>query len=240
MTGREMAAKPKWWLAIAGLALLLAGAFLAQMIRTSDGIAIRDIRFSGTKSAQMSALLYVPKGATSATKVPGILAVHGYINSRETQDGFAIEFARRGYVVLSIDQRGHGYSDGPAFADGFGGPDALAYLRSLPMVDTGQIGLEGHSMGGWTILAAATAMPDSYASMVLEGSSTGKPFAEEGSPGWPRNMALVFSKYDEFSKIMWDVDRAMDVNNSAKLQAVFGDCVFKNIEQKEGDADQQD
>jgi dienelactone hydrolase len=217
-----LAAKSKWWLAALGLAILLAGAFLAQSVRTSDGINVRDIRFTGAKGAQMSALLYVPKSATSASKAPGILAVHGYINSRETQDGFAIEFARRGYVVLSIDQRGHGYSEGPAFADGFGGPDALAYLRSLPMVDTSQIGLEGHSMGGWTVLAAAAAMPDAYSSIVLEGSSTGAPFAKDGSPTWPRNLALVFSKYDEFSKIMWGVNRAMDVNNSAKLQGVFG------------------
>lgn len=214
--------KPKYWLAIAGFIILLAGAFLAQSIRTSDGIAVSDIRFTGAKGTQMSALLYVPKNASPATKAPGILAVHGYINSRETQDGFAIEFARRGYVVLSIDQRGHGYSDGPAFADGFGGPDALAYLRSLPLVDTAQIGLEGHSMGGWTVLAAAAAMPDAYTSIVLEGSSTGAPFAKDGSPTWPRNLALVFSKYDEFSKIMWGVDRAMDVNDSAKLQGVFG------------------
>jgi pimeloyl-ACP methyl ester carboxylesterase len=221
--GQQMAAKPKWWLGVLGLALMLAGAFLANAIRTSDGVTVKDIRFAGAKGAQMSALLYVPKGASPTTKVPGILAVHGYINSRETQDGFAIEFARRGYVVLSIDQRGHGYSDGPAFADGFGGPAALAYLHSLPMVDISQIGLEGHSMGGWTVLAAAAAaMPDGYRSMVLQGSSTGKPFAQDGSPIWPRNMALVFSKYDEFSQIMWGVDRAMDVNNSAKLQAVFG------------------
>ena len=222
MDEQIIAAKPKRWLAVAGLAILLAGAFLAQMIRTADGVSVRDIRFAGAKGTQMSALLYVPEGASPATKVPGILAVHGYINSRETQDGFAIEFARRGYVVLSIDQRGHGYSNGPAFADGFGGPDALAYLRSLPMVDTTQIGLEGHSMGGWTVLAAAAAMPDAYTSIVLEGSSTGAPFAKDGSPTWPRNLALVFSKYDEFSQIMWGVDRALDVNNSAKLQAVFG------------------
>lgn len=222
MGGQELAAKPKYWLAIVGLAILLAGAFLAQSIRTSDGVTVRDIRFAGAKGAQMSALLYVPANATPTAKAPGILAVHGYINSREMQDGFAIEFARRGYVVLSIDQRGHGYSDGPAFADGFGGPDSLAYLRSLPMVDTAQIGLEGHSMGGWTVLAAAAAMPDAYTSIVLQGSSTGAPFAKDGSPTWPRNLALVFSKYDEFSQIMWGVDRALDVNDSEKLQAVFG------------------
>ncbi|MGY4420191.1 pimeloyl-ACP methyl ester carboxylesterase [Bradyrhizobium sp. JR6.1] len=150
----------------------------------------------------MSALLYIPPNATPQIPAPGILAVHGYINSRETQDGFAIEFARRGYVVLALDQTGHGYSDPPSFANGFGGPDGLAYLRSLPFVDKENIGLEGHSMGGWTVLAAATAMPNDYKSMVLEGSSTGKPLAAEGTASWPRNTALVFAQYEEFSTLM--------------------------------------
>ena len=143
---------------------------------------IHDVRFKGAKGNTMSALLYIPPNATAQTPAPGILAVHGYINSRETQDGFAIEFARRGYVVLALDQTGHGYSDPPAFANGFGGPDGLAHLRSLDIVDKTNIGLEGHSMGGWTVLAAATAMPNDYKSMVLEGSSTGKPFAADGTP----------------------------------------------------------
>ncbi len=218
----KVTCKNRWWLIVAGLIIVLAGGFLAQLIRTSDGTSVRDIRFTGTNGTVMSALLYVPKNATPTTPAPGILAVHGYINSRETQDGFAIEFARRGYVVLSLDQTGHGYSGGAAFSNGFGGPDGLQYLRSLQMVDTGQIGLEGHSMGGWTVLAAAAAMPDAYSSIVLEGSSTGAPFAQEGSTIWPRNLALVFSRYDEFSKLMWDVDRAQDVPTSEKLKAVFG------------------
>ena len=89
------------------------------------------------------------------------------------------------------------------------------------MVDKYNIGLEGHSMGGWTVLAAATAMPNDYKSMVLEGSSTGKPFAADGTPGWPRNVALVFAQYEEFSNLMWGVDRARDVTQSPKLWALF-------------------
>jgi hypothetical protein len=77
-------------------------------------------------------------------------------------------------------------------------------------------------MGGWTVLAAATAMPNDYKSMVLEGSSTGKPFAAEGTPAWPRNVALVFAQYEEFSTLMWGVDLARDVTQSPKLQALFG------------------
>jgi hypothetical protein len=58
--------------------------------------------------------------------------------------------------------------------------------------------------------------------MVIAGSSVGKPFAAEGNPTWPRNLALIEGRYDEFSKLMWDVDRAADVGQSPKLQALFG------------------
>jgi pimeloyl-ACP methyl ester carboxylesterase len=212
----------RWTLAIIGLILILAGGAFAWVTQTSGGIQIRDVRFAGAKGNTMSALLYVPPNATPQLPAPGILAVHGYINSRETQDGFAIEFARRGYVVLALDQTGHGYSDPPAFANGFGGPDGLAYLRSLEFVDKTNIGLEGHSMGGWTVLAAASAMPDDYKSMVLEGSSTGKPFAAEGTTSWPRNVALVFAQYEEFPVLMWGVEKAADVAQSPKLWELFG------------------
>ncbi|MCP3445451.1 S9 family peptidase [Bradyrhizobium sp. CCGUVB14] len=212
----------RWKLALLGLVLIVVGGLIAHLTQTAGGIRIQDVRFKGAKGNTMSALLYIPQNATAQTPAPGILAVHGYINSRETQDGFAIEFARRGYVVLALDQTGHGYSDPPAFANGFGGPDGLAYLRSLDIVDKANIGLEGHSMGGWTVLAAATAMPNDYKSMVLEGSSTGKPFAADGTTSWPRNVALVFAQYEEFSTLMWGVDLARDVTKSPKLWAMFG------------------
>lgn len=214
-------AKP-WRLLAVGLALILAGVVLAALIQTSGGVRISDVRFRGPDGTTFSALLYRPPNATPQTPAPGVLAVHGYINTRETQSAFAIEFARRGYVVLALDQRGHGYSGGAAVTKGFGGPEGLAYLRALPFVDKDQIGLEGHSMGGWTVLAAATAMPDAYRAMVLEGSSAGPPFSRPADPVWPRNMALVFSRYDEFAKLMWGVDRAADVGRSPRLQAAFG------------------
>jgi pimeloyl-ACP methyl ester carboxylesterase len=210
-------------LALLGAIIVLVAGIIASLVQTDGGkVAIRDLRFAGSNGTVMSALLYVPAGATAKTPAPAILAVHGYINSRETQDGFAIEYARRGYVVLALDQTGHGYSDGPAFANGFGGPDGLAYLRSLNFVDKDNIGMEGHSMGGWTILAAAATMPDAYKAVVLEGSSTGAPFAAEGSTTWPRNLAVVFSKHDEFAPLMWGVARGSDAPMSAKLQKVFG------------------
>jgi pimeloyl-ACP methyl ester carboxylesterase len=204
-----------------GWCAVLIGGLLAHLIQTSGGIRIQDVRFTGVNGKPMSGLLYVPPTATAKTPAPGILAVHGYINSRETQSGFAIEYARRGHVVLALDQTGHGYSAAPAFADGFGGPAGLNYLRNLDIVDAENIGLEGHSMGGGSVLAAALAYPDGYKSLVLEGSATRTLFSPPGDARFPRNLAVVFSRYDEFSQLMWSVPRAVEVTQSPKLLALF-------------------
>ena len=221
----------KWMLCVLGAVLILAGSYLANAIQTAGGVRMEDIRFTGTGGMQMSALLYVPRNATAATPAPGVLAVHGLINSREMQDGFAIEFARRGYVVLALDQTGHGYSAPPAFANGWGGPDGLRYLRSLPFVDKDNIGLEGHSLGGAAILSAARALPDGYRAAIFAGSTTGSPI--EGSATFPRNTAFVLGRYDEFTPAMWsskefykpspaaDALLARDAGTTAKMKAMF-------------------
>lgn len=211
-----------WRLFSIGCALILAGSLLAHLVQTSGGVTIKDVRFSDNNGRNLSALLYIPPGAGAESPAPGILAVHGYINSREVQSSFAIELARRGHVVLALDQGGHGYSDPPAFAQGFGGPGGLRYLRDLPFVDPDNIGLSGHSMGGWTIQAAAAARPDGYRAMVLQGSSTGSGYAAPGTPDNPRNLAVIFAQYDEFAPLMWEVRRGLDVAESEKLQNVFG------------------
>jgi pimeloyl-ACP methyl ester carboxylesterase len=216
------AAPARRGLALIGALIMLGGGLLAHLVQGAGGIRILDVRFTGTGGTAMSALLFIPPNATPKTPAPGVLAVHGYFNSRETQGDFAIEFARRGYVVLALDQTGHGYSDPPAFANRFGGPDGLRYLRSLDFVDANNIGLEGHSMGGWTVGNAAAAFPNGYKALVLEGSSTGAPFAPEGTPEFPRNLAVVYAQYDEFSPIMWGVPTAREITESRKLRTLFG------------------
>jgi len=215
-------------LLIVAVIMILAGGIVANQVQKNFGqVTVTDIRFSGKDGATLSALLYVPKNATPRTPAPAIQAIHGYINSRETQSGFAIEFARRGWVVLELDQMGHGYSTPPVGANGYGAIDGLAYLRSLDFVDKNKIGLEGHSMGGWASVIAAANRPDDYAAMVLEGSSTATKFSQKfvpipGTPTFPRNLALVFSTFDEFSMLMWEVPVAKDVVTSEALKKVFG------------------
>lgn len=52
--------------------------------------------------------LYTPKTATAETPAPGVLLLHGYQNDHETCAAYAIELARRGAVVLCLDEYGHG------------------------------------------------------------------------------------------------------------------------------------
>ena len=52
--------------------------------------------------------LYTPKTATAETPAPGVLLLHGYQNDHATCAAYAIELARRGAVVLCLDEYGHG------------------------------------------------------------------------------------------------------------------------------------
>jgi dienelactone hydrolase len=213
----------KWGLFGLGWALILAGALLAHAIQTSGGVKVTDVRIPAGRGVMVSGLLYMPRGVDAAHPAPAVLASHGYINTREMQSPFAIELARRGFVVLAMDMTGHGQSGGNVGALDFGGPAALAWLQSQPGVDKANIGLEGHSMGGAPVLSAAVAQPAGYRSMVLEGSTTGlfgppKP----GSPSYPRNLAVVFGQYDEFAPLMWQQARGSDLPQSARLRQLFG------------------
>jgi pimeloyl-ACP methyl ester carboxylesterase len=203
--------------------LVALGGAVGTLTQTAGGtVRIKDVRFVGPGGILQNGRLYVPKGATAENPAPGIVAIHGYINTHETQAGFAIELARRGFVVLAADQTGHGYSDPPTGANGFGGPPALAFLRTMDIVDPDNIGLEGHSMGGWAVLAAAAAMPDGYRSIVLEGSSVGTS-RDPSEPSTPlRNVAVVFSRFDEFSLTMWGVPVPAEIVGTDRLKALFG------------------
>src|ERR1700755_3064545 len=118
----------KWGFFILGLVLILGGSYLASAIQTAGGVVLKDVRFAGDGGLTQAGLLYVPGSATAAHPAPAVRASHGYINTREMQSPFAIELARRGFVVLAMDMVGHGYSDGRGGlgpGQELGGPAAL-------------------------------------------------------------------------------------------------------------------
>lgn len=99
------------------LALLLVAVFVcmffADRIQTGGGtVSVTDgwvdAEIDGEPIGKLYYKLYVPETATENNPAPGVLMLHGYQNDRETCAAYAIELARRGAVVMSVDEYGHG------------------------------------------------------------------------------------------------------------------------------------
>ncbi len=139
---------------IIALLLCIISIVCAGLLQTDFGrVEMTDITLE-TPAGKLTAYLFKPDSASSEDPAPAVLCSHGYLNNREMQDCNYIELARRGYVVISLDDFSHGNSDVPVgYEDS---PDVrsnglitfIEYLASLDYVDETKIGVTGHSMGG--------------------------------------------------------------------------------------------
>ena len=220
------------------LILIVVGGLLAHLINTDGVTLVRDVRFIGTKRTLMSArsifqmasrrklppqasFVSMDTSTRASSRPASLSSYHGVAtwSSPLTRPVTAIP-TRPLSPMLLVDLHG------------------LKYLSSLDIVDKTNIGLEGHSMGGWAVGIAAAYMPTSYKSIVLEGSGTGGIFGvPAGNTTWPRNLCVVLSKWDEFSKTMWgsvdpkapdpvDMNVPANVADSVRLKAQFGTTSF--------------
>ncbi|MBQ0167120.1 MAG: hypothetical protein KBT02_08440 [Treponema sp.] len=86
---------------------------IANSIQTSFGkVEVTKVAYNITDSngdpQVITGKLYRPKTATASNPAPAVLMLHGYQNDKETNDAYSIELSRRGVVVLSLDEYGHG------------------------------------------------------------------------------------------------------------------------------------
>ncbi len=156
------------------IALITLSAFIGVAIQTA-GWTVKVVKLTnetntGTKSIVASGastaadylveghvasgILYIPKNAYRSP-APGLVMTHGAFNNKEMQLAFAIEAARRGFVVLVVDGYKHGDNEElEGIAPGDFLLQAGKYLYNLTsasgkqLVDRDKIGVSGHSMGG--------------------------------------------------------------------------------------------
>lgn len=104
--------------------------------------------------------LYIPDAASDGS-VPGIVACSGYQGLKDIHPArFARALVPDGYACLAFDYRGFGFSDGER---GRLVPQeqvedvraAVSYLRSVPQLDPGRIGVIGWGLGGGVVVVAA-------------------------------------------------------------------------------------
>lgn len=138
----------KLWLCI-GLALMLLCSIVVSAIQTNGGkVDMQELFVETDAGYTMSAYLFIPEGATVENPAPAVVTSHGYLNNKEMQDANYVELARRGFVVLAVDQPCHGDSDIPAVMNANAVYQGAVVLSRLPYVDKARIGVTGHSMGG--------------------------------------------------------------------------------------------
>ena len=129
------------------LLLCLVSMFLQNLIQTDFGrVKIQQIQTVGISGYKHTATLYIPENATPETPAPAVLMAHGSWKAREVMNSYAVELARRGYVVYNYDQYGMGDSE-PVNKRSVDSRDALEIVAKLPYVNPEQIGITGHSSG---------------------------------------------------------------------------------------------
>jgi len=94
------------------LAVLVVVSLLNWGVVTSWGkVRITNITMAGDDGKEYTALLYTPKTATNANPAPAYLCLHGYSGNARNHESWAMEYAKRGFVVLSVDNYGSGDSE---------------------------------------------------------------------------------------------------------------------------------
>lgn len=182
--------------------ILVSSVIIANLFQKDFGrISVTNITFKNYNGLTIRAKLLKPADISDGQKLPGIVYVHGYQSCRETSDPYCIELARRGFVVVNIDAIGRGNSDvalnseDPDFDTSYGTKSSFEYLKNLPYVDKSRVGLMGHSLGAEMVYEIALDDP-SVQALVITGF--GYKVDPRGSYSNPKNMLMIFGKWDDF------------------------------------------
>ena len=139
------------------IVIVMACGLVASRIQTSGGrVVITDIKIPTQNGQWVVGDLFKPRSATAENPAPLVVVVPGFQRSKEALANIAIELARRGIVVISIDPYAQGRSSSSesrlaATTEGYGMFAVVDYAASsenLNYIDKTRIASTGHSAGG--------------------------------------------------------------------------------------------
>jgi dipeptidyl aminopeptidase/acylaminoacyl peptidase len=189
-------------------------------IAASDLVDAQVIRYPSWDSLQIPALLFRPPEATTTSRVPVILWIHGGPGG-QTRTGYSagIQFlANHGYAVLGINNRGSsGYGKTFFAADDrrHGEADlddvvwSKRWLAGLGWADTARTVIMGGSYGGYMTLAGMTFRPTEFAAGVdLFGISN-----------WIRTLTSIPPWWESFRQALY-AEMGDPATDSARLRRI--------------------
>lgn len=169
------------------------------------GVTVKEVQLL-LERTRLFARLYYPLNGVGKPR-PAVILFHGYLgNSSVMEAPFAIELARRGFVVLSPDYSGHGRSQGGIRNSEFFGERLdpsmrrglaaiTSYLRHDPAVDPDKIAVLGHSAGARTAGYLASIDQRIVATIYVAGLLDGYLF---DSASAPNNLMLAYGRDDHY------------------------------------------
>ncbi|WP_343250503.1 alpha/beta hydrolase [Diplocloster hominis] len=221
---------------ILSIVIMLIGLAAAGLATTDFGhVKVRNIYFSDQQGGILHGVLYQPDQATVMEPAPAVLTAHGGNTYLDQMSNLNLEFARRGYVVLSLDCNGCGLSeytpnDEALVIGNYAGLDldagvstAFEYMKSLDYVDQERMSLAGHSMGGTYITNAALSHAKDVNSILVIGSGS---FLKKLPTIDPAqlifNVGYINARYDEFVVAATQVQNTQDLLSMDFVQEGFG------------------
>lgn len=185
--------KQKGILLILSVVIMIIGLSGSFIIQTDFGrVVITDVNLRTSEDVLIHSTLHRPLTATSTNPLPGVIVIHGSMQSKEWLSAFSIELSKREFVVLSIDAAAHGNSDSvPTDISDRGGLAAIDYLNNLNYID--KIGLIGHSMGSGISTTAINETSEIIDAFVVVGGWIGN----YSTAIHPKNLLITVGKYDE-------------------------------------------
>jgi dienelactone hydrolase len=220
-------------LLIGGIILILGVVSTFSLTFNADPqhpYTIRHETLEASDGTLIQALVYTPLDTSG--DLPGVVVGHGFCENKLWMQPLSIELVKRGFVVVNIDFRGHGSSDGylSDFARSNGlVQDMLAgveYLENLGFVD--RIGLTGHSMGGGTSMLTASQNPTRINATVAIGALS--TFSSSGNISSIPNLLAAYALYDQGISEEDGIEflRAYTGQQDVEIGTLYGDFIDGN------------
>lgn len=161
-----------WVLDVGGSPRQLTHA-LNPAIDPGDLVDSQVVRYPSSDGLAIPAILYRPRDASPAHKVPAVVLVHGGPGgqSRRGYSAMIQHLVNHGYAILAVNNRGSsGYGKKFFHMDDrkHGDVDlkdvvaARPYLASLDWIDGSRVAIMGGSYGGYMVGAALAFAPDAF------------------------------------------------------------------------------
>ncbi len=201
------------WLLAGCLAVIFAAAFVGSRLQNDWGaVQVVGLRLPTHNGQWIAADLLRPRTATAEKPAPLVVVAPGFQRSKEALSAIAIELARRGVVVISIDPYAQGNSSSSlsprsATTEGYGLFAVIDYVTEtdiLNYVDRTRVGATGRSAGGNAVILAArrygreaarTGRPSRLHSAFVSGYVLS--FTEENLKPVRSNVGAAYALYDE-------------------------------------------